>query len=54
MQAYSHIDLLWILLCAFLVFLMQLGFALIETGMMFSSNIKLNEAPLKKQMHCYH
>lgn len=34
----SDIDLLWIVLCAFLVFLMQLGFALIETGTVRSKN----------------
>lgn len=34
----ENIDLLWILLCAFLVFMMQLGFALIETGTVRSKN----------------
>ncbi len=34
----ENIDLLWILLCAFLVFLMQFGFALIETGTVRSKN----------------
>ncbi|WP_419765406.1 MAG: ammonium transporter [Arcobacter sp.] len=34
----SNIDLLWILLCAFLVFMMQLGFALIETGTVRTKN----------------
>jgi len=33
-----NIDLLWIILSAFLVFLMQLGFALIETGMVRFKN----------------
>jgi Amt family ammonium transporter len=31
-------DLLWILLCGFLVFMMQLGFALIETGTVRTKN----------------
>lgn len=35
---YSDIDVLWILVCSFLVFLMQLGFALIETGAVRSKN----------------
>ncbi len=34
----NEIDLLWILICAFLVFLMQLGFALVETGTVRSKN----------------
>jgi len=34
----ENINLLWILLCAFLVFMMQLGFALIETGTVRSKN----------------
>jgi ammonium transporter, Amt family len=38
MEHYSHIDIIWILVCAFLVFLMQLGFALIETGIVRSKN----------------
>lgn len=35
---YSNLDILWILVCSFLVFLMQLGFALIETGAVRSKN----------------
>ncbi len=38
MNDITNIDLLWILLSAFLVFLMQLGFALIETGMVRFKN----------------
>ena len=38
MPASNEIDLLWILICAFLVFLMQLGFALVETGTVRSKN----------------
>jgi len=34
----NEIDILWIVLCAFLVFLMQLGFALVETGTVRSKN----------------
>ena len=34
----NNMDLLWILLSAFLVFLMQLGFALIETGTVRTKN----------------
>ncbi len=34
----QNIDILWVLLSAFLVFLMQLGFALIETGTVRSKN----------------
>ncbi len=34
----ENIDLLWVLLSAFLVFLMQLGFSLIETGTVRSKN----------------
>ncbi|MEA1916308.1 MAG: ammonium transporter, partial [Campylobacterota bacterium] len=34
----NNLDILWILLSAFLVFLMQLGFALIETGTVRSKN----------------
>ena len=34
----TNIDLLWILLCGFLVFMMQLGFALIETGTVRTKN----------------
>lgn len=34
----ENIDLLWIILSAFLVFMMQLGFALIETGMVRPKN----------------
>ena len=35
---YSNIDILWILLSAFLVFMMQLGFSFIETGTVRSKN----------------
>jgi len=38
MDTITNIDLLWILLSAFLVFMMQLGFALIETGMVRFKN----------------
>ena len=34
----NHIDILWVLVSAFLVFLMQFGFALIETGTVRSKN----------------
>lgn len=38
MNEMQNIDLLWIMLSAFLVFMMQLGFALIETGMVRFKN----------------
>ena len=38
MAEYRDIDLLWIVLCAFLVFMMQLGFALLETGTVRAKN----------------
>jgi len=34
----SDIDLLWIIISAFLVFLMQFGFSLIETGVVRVKN----------------
>ena len=34
----NNMDLLWILLCGFLVFMMQLGFALVETGTVRTKN----------------
>lgn len=34
----TNIDILWILVCAFLVFLMQLGFAMVETGVVRAKN----------------
>ncbi|MDX9743312.1 MAG: ammonium transporter, partial [Arcobacteraceae bacterium] len=34
----ENINLLWVLLCGFLVFMMQFGFALIETGTVRSKN----------------
>lgn len=37
-MTYSNIDILWILLSAFLVFMMQLGFSFIETGTVRSKN----------------
>ena len=38
MNSFNEIDLLWIVVCAFLVFMMQLGFALVETGVVRSKN----------------
>ena len=38
MYTLTNIDLLWILISSFLVFLMQLGFALIETGTVRTKN----------------
>ena len=38
MAEYHDIDLLWIVLSAFLVFMMQLGFALLETGTVRAKN----------------
>ncbi|WP_018295204.1 ammonium transporter [Mariprofundus ferrooxydans] len=38
MSDFSDIDVLWIMLTAFLVFLMQFGFALVETGTVRSKN----------------
>ncbi len=38
MEAYSQIDLLWVLLCAALVFLMQAGFTALEAGKTRSKN----------------
>lgn len=38
MENFKDLNLLWILVCAFLVFMMQLGFALIETGVVRSKN----------------
>lgn len=38
MSEFNNIDVLWMMLTAFLVFLMQLGFALVETGTVRSKN----------------
>jgi len=38
MYSLTNIDLLWILVSSFLVFLMQFGFALIETGTVRTKN----------------
>jgi len=38
MSEYGNIDILWMMLTGFLVFLMQLGFALVETGTVRSKN----------------
>lgn len=38
MEPLRDIDLLWIVVCAFLVFMMQFGFSLIETGLVRSKN----------------
>jgi Amt family ammonium transporter len=38
LENFKDLNLLWILVCAFLVFMMQLGFALIETGVVRSKN----------------
>lgn len=38
MSDFSDIDVLWVMLTAFLVFLMQFGFALVETGTVRSKN----------------
>src|SRR2546425_937320 len=35
----TALNLTWVLLCAFLVFLMQAGFALVETGMTRAKNV---------------
>lgn len=38
MNNITNIDILWVLLCAFMVFLMQIGFAMIETGTVRAKN----------------
>jgi len=38
METTLNIDILWIIVCAFLVFLMQLGFSFIETGTVRAKN----------------
>jgi Amt family ammonium transporter len=38
MENLTNINMLWVLLCGFLVFLMQLGFSMIETGSVQSKN----------------
>ncbi|MGE3593862.1 MAG: ammonium transporter, partial [Arcobacter sp.] len=38
MVSFDEINLLWILVSAFLVFMMQLGFSLVETGVVRSKN----------------
>jgi len=38
MENLTNINMLWVLLCGFLVFLMQLGFSMIETGSVRSKN----------------
>ncbi len=38
MTLHNELDYHWIILCAFLVFMMQLGFALVETGCVRSKN----------------
>ena len=38
MNEISNIDLLWIVVSAYLVFLMQLGFSMLETGMVRVKN----------------
>ena len=38
MENFKELDLFWILICGFLVFMMQLGFSLVETGIVRSKN----------------
>ncbi len=38
MQSYTALDITWLLLCAFLVMLMQAGFCLLEAGLVRSKN----------------
>jgi len=38
MTLHSELDYHWVILCAFLVFMMQLGFAMVETGCVRSKN----------------
>ena len=38
MENFKELDLLWILVCSFLVFMMQLGFSLVETGIVRTKN----------------
>jgi len=38
MENFNYINTLWVLLCGFLVFMMQLGFSMIETGSVRSKN----------------
>lgn len=38
MENFKELDLFWILICSFLVFMMQLGFSLVETGIVRSKN----------------
>ena len=47
----NNMDHIWVLTCAFLVFLMQLGFSMIETGTVRSKNT-INVA--MKKSYRYH
>jgi ammonium transporter, Amt family len=38
LETFKELDLFWILVCGFLVFMMQLGFSLVETGVVRSKN----------------
>ena len=38
MENYSAIDILWLLVAAILIFMMQPGFAMLETGMTRAKN----------------
>lgn len=38
MTHFNDIDILWIVFCSFLIFMMQFGFALVETGTVRSKN----------------
>lgn len=39
-QLYTELTILWVLICAFLVFFMQCGFALLESGAVRTKNVK--------------
>jgi len=49
MNEISNIDLLWTVVSAFLVFLMQLGFSMLETGMVRVKNTIIT--PLKNKLN---
>ena len=38
MENFKELDLFWVLICSFLIFMMQLGFSLVETGIVRSKN----------------
>ena len=38
LEIFKELDLFWVLICSFLIFMMQLGFSLVETGIVRSKN----------------